>query len=134
MYWWTNNNINCSYKYSVKYSHFTGLVLPRDKSTLCKQLLKSLADPGQIEKSTIQKKTLDPVWEEVFEFPLLEQPQVVMIDVLDDDVEQQNETKDAIKGFRGLKYKINDFINKEDDFLGNLIIKSLLLISKSTCR
>ena len=97
-------------------SYLIGLVLTCDKIT---QSLKSLAAPDQMKKSTIQRKTLDPVWEERFEFILLEQPQIMLMEVWDDDLEQQNDTTNTIKGLSGLKFKINDFLKPGDDFLGS---------------
>ena len=101
---------------------FSGLV-PREKSTLGKQSLKSLPDPDQMEKSTIQRKTLDPVWEERFELLLVEQPRVLVMEVWDDDMAQQSEGRNAIKGLRGLRFKIIDFFSPgQDDFLGKYIL------------
>ena len=73
-----------------------------------------------MEKSKIQRKTLDPIWEETFELLLFEQPRVLVMEVWDDDIAQQNEGRSSIKGFRGLKFKIIDFFKPgQDDFLGN---------------
>ena len=102
-------------------------MVPREKSTLGKQSLKSLPDPDQMEKSTIQRKTLDPVWEEKFELLLVEQPRVLVMEVWDDDMAQQIEGRNAIKGLRGLRFKIIDFLMPgQDDFLGKYILSTCI--------
>ena len=96
-----------------------GLV-PREKSAVEKLTLKSLPDPDTMEKSKIERKTLDPIWEETFELLVFEQPRVLVMEVWDDDIAQQTEGRSSIKGLRGLKFKIIDFFKPgQDDFLGN---------------
>ena len=86
-----------------------------------------------MEKSTIQRKTLDPVWEERFELLLVEQPRVLVMEVWDDDMAQQSEGRNAIKGFRGLRFKIIDFFNPgQDDFLGKHILNKIIYTCSGT--
>ena len=107
------------------YSTLLGLV-PREKSAIERLTLKSLPDPDTMEKSKIQKKTLDPIWEETFELLVFEQPRVLVMEVWDDDIAQQTEGRSSIKGWRGLKFKIIDFFKPgQDDFLGKNQFKFL---------
>ena len=95
-----------------------GLV-PRERSVIGKQSLKNIPDPDHLEKSAIQRKTLEPIWEETFELKMVEQPRILVLEVWDDDIATQHEQRAAIKGFRGLKFKIIDFFSPGvDDFLG----------------
>ena len=97
---------------------YAGLV-PREKSAVEKLSLKSIPDSDHLEKSRIQKKTLDPIWEETFELKMVEQPRILVMEVWDDDIATQHEERASFKGLRGLRFKIIDFFRPGvDDFLG----------------
>jgi BAI1-associated protein 3 len=71
---------------------------------------------GEIARTTVKEKTLNPIWDETFEIHLTDpREQYLVIELWDRD----EELRTKVKGFKGFGRLIAD-LTMEDDFLGRV--------------